>query len=118
MIDRIEAPTANTAVFHLKFATAAFLPALADPYAFIYKRTSSTATRTGSKPDHGFGAFRNLKEYQMGQWISAANPDYYGPVMPIVSLIGIFVNKQAVRVERSRPTAGDRVPWLPAGNAR
>src|ERR1051325_7547642 len=35
MIDKIEAPDPNTVVVHLKFATAAFLPALADPYAFI-----------------------------------------------------------------------------------
>jgi peptide/nickel transport system substrate-binding protein len=38
MIDTIEAPDPKTVVFHLKFATAAFLPALADPYAFIYKK--------------------------------------------------------------------------------
>jgi peptide/nickel transport system substrate-binding protein len=38
MIDKIETPDARTVVFHLKFATAAFLPALADPYAFIYKK--------------------------------------------------------------------------------
>jgi len=38
MIDKIEAPDPNTVVVHLKFATAAFLPALADPYAFIYKK--------------------------------------------------------------------------------
>jgi hypothetical protein len=25
-------------VFHLKFATAAFLPALADPFSWIYKK--------------------------------------------------------------------------------
>ena len=38
MIDKVLAPDAKTVVFHLKFATAAFLPALADPYAFIYKK--------------------------------------------------------------------------------
>ena len=37
MIDKIEATDPRTVVFRLKFATAAFLPALADPYAFIYK---------------------------------------------------------------------------------
>jgi peptide/nickel transport system substrate-binding protein len=48
MIDKIEAHDPKPVVFHLKFATAAFLPALADPYAFIYKKEScSTATRTG-----------------------------------------------------------------------
>src|SRR5438445_11713835 len=38
MIDKIEAPDPNTVVFPLQFATAAFLPAVADPYAFIYKK--------------------------------------------------------------------------------
>jgi len=38
MINKIEAPDPNTVVVHLKFPTAAFLPALADPYAFIYKK--------------------------------------------------------------------------------
>ncbi len=37
MIDTVDAPDAKTVVFHLKYATTAFIPALADPYAFIYK---------------------------------------------------------------------------------
>ena len=36
MVDKVEAPDPATVVFHLKFATGAFLPALADPYAWIY----------------------------------------------------------------------------------
>src|SRR5258708_4299413 len=35
MVDKIEATDPQTVVFRLKFATAAFLPALADPYAHI-----------------------------------------------------------------------------------
>ena len=38
MVDTVEAPDPSTVVFHLKFATDAFLPALADPFAFIYKK--------------------------------------------------------------------------------
>ena len=38
MVDNVEAPDPATVVFHLKFATGAFLPALADPYAWIYKK--------------------------------------------------------------------------------
>ena len=38
MVDKIEAPDQSTVVFHLKFATAAFLPALADPFTFVYKK--------------------------------------------------------------------------------
>src|SRR6201987_4582226 len=36
MVDKIEAPDPSTVVFRLKFATDAFIPALADPYAWIY----------------------------------------------------------------------------------
>src|SRR6516165_10709928 len=32
MVDKVEAPDPTTVVFHLKFATLTFLPALADPY--------------------------------------------------------------------------------------
>ena len=38
MVDSVEAPDPTTVVFRLKFATAAFLPALADPFTFIYKK--------------------------------------------------------------------------------
>lgn len=38
MVDSVEVTDANTVVFHLKFATSAFLPALADPFAWIYKK--------------------------------------------------------------------------------
>ena len=38
MVDNVEAPDPSTVVFHLKFATSAFLPALADPFAWIYKK--------------------------------------------------------------------------------
>ena len=38
MIDKVEATDPKTVIFRLKFATAAFIPALADPYAFIYKK--------------------------------------------------------------------------------
>src|SRR3954465_1428590 len=70
MIDRIETPDAKTVVFHLKFATAAFLPALADPSAFIYK--SEILDRDPhwfEKNIMGSGPFR-FKDYQAGQSIS------------------------------------------------
>ena len=35
---RVESPDPATVVFHLKFATASFLPSLADPFAFIYPK--------------------------------------------------------------------------------
>jgi len=38
MVDSVEAPDPATVVFSLKFASNAFLPALAEPYAFIYQK--------------------------------------------------------------------------------
>jgi len=38
MVDKIEAPDPSTVVIRLKYATSAFLPAMADPFAFIYQK--------------------------------------------------------------------------------
>ena len=100
MIDTIEAPDPKTVVFHLKFATAAFLPALADPYAFIYKKEIlDRDPRWFEKNIMGSGPFR-FKDYQAGQSVSGVrNPDYYRPGLPYLDgFIGIFADKQAVRV--------------------
>jgi hypothetical protein len=46
MVDSVEASDPKTAVFRLKFAASVFLPALADPRNFIYKRPSLKSTDT------------------------------------------------------------------------
>src|SRR5437762_12622633 len=100
MIDKIEAPDAKTVIFRLKFATAAFIPALADPYAFIYKKELlDRDPRWFEKNIMGSGPFR-FTEYQSGQSISGVrNPDYYRPGLPYLDgFTGIFADKQAVRV--------------------
>ena len=100
MIDRIEAPDPKTVVFRLKFATAAFLPALADPYAFIYKKEIlDRDPHWFEKNIMGSGPFR-FQEYQAGQSISGVrNPDYYRAGLPYLDgFVGIFADKQAVRV--------------------
>ncbi len=92
MIDKIEAPDPNTVVFHLKFATAAFLPAIADPYAFLYKKAMlDQDPRWFEKNILGSGPFR-FKEYEAGQSISGVrNPDYYRKGLPYLDgFTGIF----------------------------
>jgi len=100
MIDRIEAPDAKTVVIRLKFATGAFLPALADPYAFIYKKeVLDRDPHWYESHIMGSGPFR-FKEYESGQSISGErNPDYYRPGLPYLDgFTGIFADKQSVRV--------------------
>jgi peptide/nickel transport system substrate-binding protein len=107
MIDKIEARDPQTVVFHLKFATAAFLPALADPYAFIYKKELlDRDPHWFEKNIMGSGPFR-FKEYQLGQSISGVrNPDYYRRGLPYLDgFTGIFADKQATRVAAIK---GDR----------
>ncbi len=100
MIDKIEAPDPKTVIFRLKYATAAFLPALADPYAFIYEKAIlDRDPHWFERNIMGSGPFR-FKEYQSGQSISGVrNPDYYRPGLPYLDgFTGIFADKQAVRV--------------------
>src|SRR5438552_1008502 len=107
MIETVEAPDAQTVVFRLKFATAAFLPALADPYAFIYKKELlDRDPHWFEKNIMGSGPFR-FKEYQLGQSISGvSNPDYYHQGLPYLDgFTGIFADKQATRVAAIK---GDR----------
>src|ERR1700731_4890374 len=107
MIDKVEAPDAKTVVFRLKYATAAFLPALADPYAFIYqKQVLDKDPHWYEKNIRGSGPFR-FKEYQVGQSISGVrNPDYYHKGLPYLDgFTGIFADKQATRVAAIK---GDR----------
>ncbi|MBV9967571.1 MAG: ABC transporter substrate-binding protein [Alphaproteobacteria bacterium] len=104
MIGRIEAVDPKTVVFHLKFATAAFLPALADPYAFIYQKAKLDQDPHWYETNIlGSGPFR-FKDYQAGQSISGVrNADYYRKGLPYLDgFTGIFADKQAVRVAAIR----------------
>src|SRR6202040_4289966 len=104
MVDNVAAPDPATVVFHLKFATGAFLPALADPYAWIYKKEIlDKDPRWYEKNVMGSGPFK-FAEYQLGQSIKGVrNPDYYNPGLPYLDgFTGIYADKQAVRVDAIR----------------
>jgi peptide/nickel transport system substrate-binding protein len=104
MIDSIKAPDQETVVFHLKFATGAFLPALADPFNFIYeKKILDKDPRWYEKNVMGSGPFK-FAGYETGQEIKGVrNPDYYHKGLPYLDgFTGIFAAKQAVRVEAIR----------------
>jgi peptide/nickel transport system substrate-binding protein len=104
MIQTVEAPDAKTVVFRLKYATSAFIPALADPYAFLYKKEIlDRDPRWFEKNIMGSGPFR-FTEYQVGQSISGVrNPDYYHRGLPYLDgFTGIFAEKQSIRVSAIR----------------
>src|ERR1700731_1025217 len=107
MVDTVEAPDPTTVVFRLKFATSAFLPALADPYSWIYKKeTLDKDPRWYEKNILGSGPFK-FAAIETGQSIKGVkNPDYYLKGLPYIDgFTGIYADKQAVRVDALR---GDR----------
>jgi peptide/nickel transport system substrate-binding protein len=104
MIDRIEVPDPATVVFRLKFATSAFLPALADPFNWIYEKAIlDKDPRWYEKNILGSGPFK-FAGYETGQSIKGLrNPDYYAKGLPYLDgFTGIFADKQAVRVAAIR----------------
>src|SRR5271156_5827864 len=104
MVDKVEAPDPSTVVFRLKFATSAFLGAIADPFNFIYKKAIlDEDPRWYEKNILGSGPFKFV-DYQVGQSIKGEkNPDYYHKGLPYLDgFTGIYADKQAVRVEAIR----------------
>jgi peptide/nickel transport system substrate-binding protein len=104
LIEKIESPDPTTVVFRLKFATAAFLPALADPFAFIYSKAQlDKDPHWYEKNILGSGPFK-FAGYDVGQSITGdRNPDYYIQGKPYLDrIVGIFAPKQATRVDAIR----------------
>jgi peptide/nickel transport system substrate-binding protein len=104
MVDKVEAPDAETVVFRLKFATTAFLPALADPFAFIYKKAQiEKDPHWYEKNMQGSGPFK-FASYETGQSIKGErNPDYYREGQPYLDgFVAIYADKQATRIDAIR----------------
>jgi peptide/nickel transport system substrate-binding protein len=104
MVDKVEATGPSTVVFHLKFATDAFIPALADPYAWIYSKAKlDLDMHWYEKNIDGSGPFKFVN-YETGQSIEGVrNPDYYHAGQPYLDgFKGIFADKQVTRVEAIR----------------
>jgi peptide/nickel transport system substrate-binding protein len=107
MVDSISVPDPHTVVFKLKFPTLTFLPALADPYTYVYKKDIlAKDPHWYEKNIMGSGPFK-FAAYDLGQSIKGdRNPDYYHKPLPYLDgFIGIFADKQVVRTEAIR---GDR----------
>src|SRR5438128_6929585 len=104
MVDTVAAPDPTTVVFHLKFATAAFLPALADPFSWIYKKEIlDKDPRWYEKNILGSGPFK-FAAIETGQSIKGVkNPDYYRKGLPYLDgFLAVYAPKQAVRVDAIR----------------
>ena len=115
MVDKVEAPDATTVVFRLKFATNAFLPSLADPYAWIYKKEIlDKDPHWFEKNIMGSGPFK-FAGYEIGQSIKGVrNPDYYHMARRRrkVSSVSVWQRPPAGRRNSmTSPPSGRRRAW-------
>src|SRR2546421_178452 len=104
MVDKVEAPDPSTVVFRLKFPTAAFLPSLANPFNWIYKKAIlDKDPHWYEKNILGTGPFK-FAHYETGQSVTGVrNPDYYQQGLPYLDgFVAIYADKQATRVDAIR----------------
>jgi len=114
MVDTVDAPDPTTVVFHLKFATNAFLPALGDPYSWIYqKEILDRDPRWYEK--NILARARSNCAYEIGSRSR-------GSRTPIITMRGCLIStglpasmpkSRRCGSTRSRRPRGDRVPRLP-----
>src|SRR5207302_5546279 len=104
MVDKIAAPDPATLVIKLKFATSAFLPALADPYNWIYqKKILDKDPGWYMQNVMGSGPFK-FAGLEVGQSIRGVrNSDYYHKGRPYLDgFLAIYADKQATRLDATR----------------
>jgi peptide/nickel transport system substrate-binding protein len=104
MVQSVEAPDPATVVFRLKFSTAAFLPALANPYNWIYKADLlARDSRWYETHVMGTGPFK-FQEYVAGSHVSGVrNPDYFMPGLPYLDgFRAMFIKEEAPQLAAIR----------------
>jgi len=104
MVDTITAPDDHTVVFKLKFASGAFLPAMATPYNFLYsKDILDKDIHFYEKNIMGSGPFRNT-EYVAGSHAKGVRfENYHVQGRPFLDGIeAVYSPKQNVQVQAIR----------------
>ena len=104
MVDRLYASDASSVVFELRYPSAAFLPALASPFNFIY--SAEKLAQDVHWYEHnvlGSGPFV-FDEHQPGAFITGRrNPRYHHAGQPYLDgFRAIFAKKQSLRVQAIR----------------
>jgi peptide/nickel transport system substrate-binding protein len=104
MVESVEAPDPHTVVIRLKFPSAAFIPALANPYNWIYRADLlEKDIHWYEKNVMGSGPFK-FKEYVPGSHVAGVrNPDYFQAGKPYLDgFRAIFIKDQAPQVAAIR----------------
>ncbi len=104
MVNRVYAQDDYTVVFELNYPSSAFIPAVANPFNFIFSaKKLAQDIHWYEKNILGSGPFV-LTDREAGKFIAGKrNPDYYEPGMPYLDgYKATFAKQQALRVEAIR----------------
>ena len=105
MVDSVEAPDDTTVVFNLKFASGAFLPALATPFNWIYSKKDLDEHGYDWHRDNvnGSGPFKFV-QHQPGAFVEGVrNDDYHHAGQPhLDGFKAIIAKKMSVRIQAIR----------------
>ncbi len=104
MVDSVTAAGDYTVVIKLKFATRAFLPALAQPFNFIYSAKLLKQDANYYKTHiMGSGPFVFKSEQRGANWIGVRNENYFKKGLPYLDgFEAIFTPKENIEVQALR----------------
>jgi peptide/nickel transport system substrate-binding protein len=102
MVEKVTATDDATVVFELKYPTSAFIPALANPYNYIYSaKKLAQDMHWYEKNILGSGAFIFVK-HERGQYMDGKrNPDYYHKGLPYLDGFHAILAKQQTQREKA-----------------
>ena len=104
MVSSVSAPNNNTVVFNLKFASPALMPALANPYNFIYSaKRLAKDIHWYEKNVMGSGPFKLKSRAPGANWIGERYEGYHHKGLPYLDgFEAIFAKKESLRVQAIR----------------
>lgn len=102
MVEKVTAADDMTVVFELKYPSSAFIPALANPYNYIYSaKKLAQDMRWYEKNILGSGAFIFVK-HERGQYLDGKrNPNYYHKGLPYLDGFHAILAKQQSQRENA-----------------
>lgn len=100
MVQRVEAPDAQTVVFRLKFASPGFVEKLASPFNFVYKaEILERDPRWYERNIMGTGPFRFVEYVRGSHWVGRRHDEYFKPGLPYLDgFRALFIGSRSAMI--------------------
>jgi peptide/nickel transport system substrate-binding protein len=103
-IESVEAPSADTVVFRLKYPEGSFIASVASPWNWIYRaEILAKDPRWHEKNINGTGPFKFVEYVRGSHWVGKKNPDYWDRGKPYLDgYRALFIRDNAAQVAAIR----------------